>query len=32
MLEIKRRLHVDQDYILEKTRKHGEYKYTADDY
>jgi len=31
MLEIKRRLHVDL-YILEKTRKHGEYKYTADYY
>jgi len=32
MLEIKRRLHVDRDYILEKTCRHGEYKYTADDY
>ena len=25
-------IQVDRDYILEKTCRHGEYKYTADDY
>ena len=25
-------IQIDRDYILEKTCRHGEYKYTADDY